>query len=237
MPPSIWKPLPGDTQATAVPKSTPKKPRPKNDPNALIVGIIDNDAAIRDSLAFLIESENIPVATFASAREFLDGWNPERTGCILVDIRMPGMSGMELQADLNRRQIRVPLIMITGFGEVQLAVQAMKKGAFDFFEKPIPHQLLLDRLQEALRSETLARKESRQRDEFLGRVATLTATQLNVLKFVVKGKTSSQIAEDLDCSTKTIESHRTSIYKKLGCNNMAAAISMVIKYRVLEGPA
>lgn len=206
----------------------------KQDSDSLLVCIIDNDAAIRDSLSFLIESEHIPVATFASGREFLDNWNPERTGCLLVDIRMPAMSGMELQAELTRQNSRVPLIMITGFGDVQMAVQAMKKGAFDFFEKPIHHQLLLDRLHQALAQETAARNEARQIAEFQRRIATLTPMQAQVLALVVQGQTSQEISQTLGCKPKTVEVHRKNIYVKLGCKNVAVAIRMVMQQRIID---
>ncbi len=204
------------------------------DPDPLLVCIVDNDAGVRDSLSFLIESEHIPVATFASAREFLKNWQPERTGCVVVDIRMPMMSGLELQAELARRNIKVPLIIITGFGDVQMAVQAMKKGAFDFFEKPIHHQLLLDRLHQALESQTAAREESHLRVEFQRRYALLTPTQRQVLTLVVSGRTSQEISQALGCKEKTVETHRKNIYLKLGCKNVAGAINMVRQQRIIE---
>ena len=200
----------------------------------LIVCIVDNDAAIRDSLGFLIESEQIPVATFASAREFLETWDIKRTGCLVVDIRMPGMSGLELQIELIRQGIQVPIIIITGFGDVQLAVQAMKRGAFDFFEKPIHHQLLLDRLRQALAEETATRKESAEKAEFQRRYATLSPKERQVLELVVAGKTSLQIAAALKCAPKTVEVHRTSIYTKMGCKNLADVVRMALLERVVD---
>lgn len=203
-------------------------------PDDLLVCIVDNDAAIRDSLGFLIEAEHIPVAAFASARDFLERWNPDKTGCVLVDIRMPGMSGLELQAELARQNITVPLIMITGFGDVQMAVQAMKKGAFDFIEKPVHHQLLLDRLNQALTQQAAARKEIRQRAEFQRRFNRLSKTQHKVLEFVVRGFTSPQISDEMGCSIKTVEVHRTHIYAKLGCKNVAVVVRMVLLGRILD---
>jgi FixJ family two-component response regulator len=237
LPAMTWT-LKSDTPTSSVIEKFSGKAKEKTDPvketKPLMVCIIDNDAAIRDSLCFLIESEHIPVATFASAREFLDHWNPERTGCLLLDIRMPGMSGLELQAELSRQKSRVPLIMITGFGDVQMAVQAMKKGAFDFFEKPIHHQLLLDRLHQALDMETAAREEARLRAEFQQRYSSLTPTQKHVLDLVVDGKTSHEIGEVLGCKPKTVEVHRKNIYAKLGCKNVAAAIRMVMQQRITD---
>lgn len=200
----------------------------------LMVCIVDNDAAIRDSLGFLIESEQIPVATFGSAREFLETWDIKRTGCLVVDIRMPGMSGLELQIELAKQGIQVPIIIITGFGDVQLAVQAMKRGAFDFFEKPIHHQLLLDRLRQALAEETAARKESAEKAEFQRRYATLSPKERQVLEQVVAGKTSLQISAALKCAPKTVEVHRTSIYTKMGCKNLAVVVRMVLLQRVID---
>ena len=206
----------------------------ESEQESLQVCIVDNDAGIRDSLSFLIESEHIPVTTFASAREFLAQWQPERTGCLLIDIRMPGMSGLELQAELGRQDVRVPLIMITGFGDVQMAVQAMKKGAFDFFEKPIHHQLLLDRLHQALAAQTEARRDAHLRVEFERRYALLTPTQRQVLTLIVNGRTSQEVSKALGCKEKTVETHRKNIYTKLGCKNLAGALNMVMKGQVTE---
>lgn len=234
MPAISWKLSPesrsGDNRQLSAPAAT----RRRNDPDALMVCIVDNDAAIRDSLSFLIESERIPVATFASSQEFLDTWNSQKTGCLLVDIRMPGMSGLELQAELARQGATVPMIIITGFGDVQMAVQAMKRGAFDFFEKPIHHQLLLDRLHQALSQETAARKEARQKPEFQKRFASLSPTQREVLTLVVQGKTSPEIKDALGCAQKTIEVHRTNIYNKMGCRNLATIVRMVLLQRVID---
>lgn len=199
----------------------------------LMVCIVDNDAAIRDSLSFLIESDQIPVATFASAREFLDTWDIDRTGCLVVDIRMPGMGGLELQMELTRRNMQVPMIIITGFGDVQLAVQAMKRGAFDFFEKPIRHELLLDRLHQALAKETAARQETAEKLEFQRRYALLSPKERQVLDLVVEGKTSLEIASSLNCAPKTVEVHRTNIYTKMRCKNLAVIVRMMMLKRVV----
>jgi two-component system response regulator FixJ len=206
----------------------------KAPPEPLMVCIVDNDAAIRDSLGFLIESAGIPVATYASAREFLDTWDITRTGCLVVDIRMPGMSGLELQIELTRRNTEVPMIIITGFGDVQLAVQAMKRGAFDFFEKPIHHQLLLDRLAQALIKETAARKETAEKQEFQRRYALLSPKEREVLEHVVDGKTSQGIAVILKCAPKTVEVHRTSIYTKMKCKNLADVVRMMMLKRIVS---
>lgn len=231
---AIWKLSPeapsGNSKVSVPAKSI-------NDPDALMVCIVDNDAAIRDSLSFLIESERIPVATFGSAREFLDTWNVQKTGCLVVDIRMPGMSGLELQAELGRQGSTVPMIIITGFGDVQMAVQAMKRGAFDFFEKPIHHQLLLDRLHQALSQEAAARKEARQKAEFQKRYASLSPTQKEVLTLVVQGKTSLEISDMFGCAQKTVEVHRTNIYNKMGCRNLAVIVRMMMLQRVIDEEA
>lgn len=203
-------------------------------PEPLMVCIVDNEAAIRDSLAFLIESEQIPVATYASAREFLETWDITRTGCLVVDIRMPGMSGLELQMELTRRNTQVPMIIITGFGDVQLAVQAMKRGAFDFFEKPIHHELLLERLHQALAQETAARQETAQKLEFQRRYALLSPKERQVLDLVVQGKTSLEIASALNCAPKTVEVHRTNIYTKMRCKNLAVIVRMMMLKRIVD---
>lgn len=206
----------------------------KAPPEPLVVCIVDNDAAIRDSLGFLIESAGIPVATYASAREFLDTWDISRTGCLVVDIRMPGMSGLELQAELTKRDTEVPMIIITGFGDVQLAVQAMKRGAFDFFEKPIHHELLLERLQQALDKETAARKETAEKLEFQRRYALLSPKERQILALVVDGQTSAEIASNLSCAPKTVEVHRSNIYTKMRCKNIAVIVRMMMLKRIVD---
>ena len=206
----------------------------KAPPEPLVVCIVDNDAAIRDSLGFLIESAGIPVATYASAREFLDTWDISRTGCLVVDIRMPGMTGLELQAELTKRNTEVPMIIITGFGDVQLAVQAMKRGAFDFFEKPIHHELLLDRLQQALAKETAARQETAEKLEFRRRYALLSPKERQILDLVVQGQTSAEIASNLKCAPKTVEVHRSNIYTKMRCKNVAVLVRMMTLKRIVD---
>lgn len=203
-------------------------------PKPLRACIIDNESAIRDSLSFLIESDQIPVETFASAREFLENWDIARTGCLIVDIRMPGMDGLDLQAELTRRGITIPLIFITGYGEVQLAVQAMKRGAFDFFEKPINHPLLLDRLNIALAKESSARREAAQKLEYQRRLEQLSPKERRILDLVSQGKTSGEISLELDCACKTVEVHRASIYGKMECKNLAVLVRMVTSGRVDE---
>ncbi len=206
----------------------------KAPPEPLMVCIVDNEAAIRDSLAFLIESEQIPVATYASAREFLDTWDITRTGCLVVDIRMPGMSGLELQMELTKRNMKVPMIIITGFGDVQLAVQAMKRGAFDFFEKPIHHELLLERLHQALAQETAARQETAEKQEFQRRYDLLSPKEREVLDHVVEGETSQEIATLLKCAPKTVEVHRSNIYTKMRCKNIAVIVRMMMLKRIAD---
>lgn len=214
--------------------SDPSMSMIKAPPEPLVVCIVDNDAAIRDSLGFLIESAGIPVATYASAREFLDTWDISRTGCLVVDIRMPGMTGLELQAELTKRNTEVPMIIITGFGDVQLAVQAMKRGAFDFFEKPINHELLLERLQQALDKETAARQETAEKLEFQRRYALLSPKERQVLDLVVEGQTSAEIASNLNCSPKTVEVHRSNIYMKMRCKNIAVIVRMMMLKRIVD---
>ena len=224
---------------TGTPVNNPPTPQPtrshsNNRSKPLMACIIDNDAAIRDSLSFLIESDQIAVETFASAGEFLENWDIERTGCLIVDIRMPGMGGLELQSELTQRNIRVPLIFITGYGDVQLAVQAMKRGAFDFFEKPINHQLLLDRLNIALAKESSARREAAQKLEFQRRLDLLTLKERQVLDHVIQGKTSVEISGELNSAPKTVEVHRISINAKMGCKNLAVLVRMVTSQRVID---
>lgn len=192
------------------------------------VYIVDDDPAVRDSLRSLISSIDTRVETFASAGEFLDAPMPDGPGCLLLDLRMPGISGLELQRRLNARQTDLPIIFITGYGDVATAVRAMRAGAISFIEKPFNEQNVLDFVAEAvLRSREAARIRVR-RNEISKRLETLTPRERQVLDEVAAGQSNKRIAHTLGLSQKTIEFHRANVMKKLGAKSLANLIKAVL---------
>ncbi len=192
------------------------------------VYIVDDDPAVRDSLRSLISSIDTRVETFASAGEFLDAPMPDGPGCLLLDLRMPGISGLELQRRLNARQTDLPIIFITGYGDVATAVRAMRAGAISFIEKPFNEQNVLDFVAEAvLRSREAARIRVR-RNEISKRLETLAPRERQVLDEVAAGQSNKRIAHTLGLSQKTIEFHRANVMKKLGTKSLANLIKAVL---------
>jgi two-component system, LuxR family, response regulator FixJ len=195
--------------------------------NQPTVFVIDDDPAVRDSLDCLIRSVGLPVETFASADDFLNGWSGERRGCLVSDIRMPGMSGLELQEELQRRDCRLPVIFITGHGDVPMAVEAMKGGALDFVQKPFRDQDLLDRIHEGLNEEKQSFQVDVARAEIMQRVGTLTPREKEVMEKVVAGLANKVIALDLGVSQRTVEIHRARVMEKMGVRSLAQLVQMI----------
>ena len=192
------------------------------------VFVVDDDPVNRNLLRRLMESVDLAVESFATAREFLDAFQPDRRGCLLLDVRMPGMSGIELQKELVDRRIDLPVIIVTGHSDVQMAVSAMKRGAFDFIEKPINNQPFLDLVQKALKEGIrLAGKRSRKAD-IDRRLALLTPRERQVLDHVAAGKANKQIAHELGISQRTVEVHRARVMKKIQAKSLADLMKMVI---------
>ena len=191
------------------------------------VFVVDDDEAVRRFLGGLIASVGLRVETYASAREFLDAFEPGSPGCLLLDIRMPGMSGLELQKELAERAVGLPVIILTGHGDVQLAVHAMKAGAVDFIEKPFNNELLLDRIQKAVAEGVLADSARVKHDEVTGRMRLLTARESQVLDLVVAGETNKGVARRLDISEKTVEVHRAKVMEKMRAKSLAVLVKMV----------
>lgn len=196
------------------------------------VFIVDDDAAVRRFLLGLIASVDLPVEAYASAQEFLDAYEPGRPGCLLLDVRMPGMSGLELQTKLAERAIRLPVIILTGHGDVQVAVRAMKVGAFDFIEKPFSNELLLDRIQKAVTESVHADNNRAEQDEIIGRIRRLTPRERQVLDLVVAGETNKGVASRLDISEKTVETHRARVMEKMCAKSLAGLVKMVARLTV-----
>jgi len=195
------------------------------------VYIIDDDEAVRDSLSWLMKSAGIQAETFASAGAFLDRCSAKLSGCLLLDIRMPGMSGLELQGVLNERGCHMPVIIISGHADVPMAVRALKSGAFDFIEKPFNDELLLGLVKRALEQESKQRESLAEADALRERMASLTPRELEVLDLVVAGAANKQISSELGVSTKTVEVHRARVMDKLQAESLSHLVRMVISAR------
>ena len=192
------------------------------------VFVVDDDRAMRDSLSWLLDSVGLRVRSYATAAEFLADHDPAQPGCLVLDVRMPGMSGLDLQAELARRGVELPTIVITGHAEVSMAVRAVKAGAIDFIEKPFSDQLLLDRVRQALEIDLEAREVRRRREDARRRLATLTAREREVLDLVVAGKANKEIASALGLSTKTVEVHRAHVMSKMCVDSLAELIRITL---------
>jgi len=179
------------------------------------VFVVDDDAAVRDSIKELVESVNLQAEVYESALAFLYAFDPRRPGCLVLDVRMAEMSGLVLQDRLNMMQASIPVIVITGHGDVPMAVQAMRNGAVDFIQKPYREQALLDSVNAALNRDAAARRSTSAADDFEERLASLTEREREVLDQVLSGSTSKQIARELDVSPRTVEAHRKNLLRKL----------------------
>lgn len=196
------------------------------------VFVVDDDEAIRSSLKMLLKSVGRAVVEYASASAYLSAYQFERPGCLLLDIRMPGMSGLELQDELNARGAIVPVIFISGHADVSMAVEAVQHGAFDFLQKPFRDQDLIDRVQAAIGRDADNRKQLRELQGLRQRLESLTAREREVLDLVTRGKANKVMAGDLGVSQRTIEIHRARVMEKMEANSLAQLVRMMIE---LEG--
>ena len=193
------------------------------------VFVVDDDDAVRSSLRLLLKSVGQPAEAFGSAQAFLDAFDPDRPGCLVLDIRMPGMSGLELQQKLNAMHAITPIVFITGHGDVPMAVEAMQNGAVDFIQKPFRDQDLLDRINQALEKDKANRTGLLARDEIRRRMATLTPREREVLDLVTQGKANKVVAGDLDVSQRTVEIHRARVMEKMEASSLAHLVRMVLE--------
>jgi two-component system response regulator FixJ len=191
--------------------------------------VVDDDAAVRDALKLLLRSVGHAVETFGSAQEFLDAYGEDRAGCLVLDIRMPGMSGLELQQKLNEQHSILPIIFITGHGDVPMAVEAMQAGAVDFIQKPFRDQDLIDRINQALEKDSSNRAALGERNDIRRRLETLTPREREVLDLVVHGKANKVIAGDLKLSQRTVEIHRARVMEKMQASSLAHLVRMVLE--------
>jgi two-component system response regulator FixJ len=191
-----------------------------------VVHIVDDDAAIRDSLSFLLSTDGLTSKTYESAAALLSGAGELRVGCIITDIRMPNMSGLELMTKLKERGVALPVIVITGHGDVPLAVEAMRAGAADFLEKPFEDALLLKSVRAALKSDAAQQERSGERAAILARIATLSHREQQVLEGLVAGRANKVIAYDLGISPRTVEVYRANVMTKMEAESLSDLVRM-----------
>ena len=191
------------------------------------VYVVDDDEMFRQSLHWLLESVGLPVVTFATAAEFLETYRPGDPGCLVLDIRMPGMSGLQLQDELAARGVRLPIVFLTAHGDVPMAVAAVKKGAVDFVQKPYNDQRLLDVVQDALQRDADTRATDERHQRTAGLIAAMTPREREVMNAVVAGKTNKVIADELGVAVKTIEAHRARMMDKMGAGSVAELVRLV----------
>ena len=194
-----------------------------------LVYLVDDDEAVRDSLGILLRSVGLASEVYASALEFLEHFDPQRHACLVADIRMPGLSGLELQQRLNEQHAAMPIIFITGHGDVPMAVTAMKSGATDFIQKPFRNQDLLDRIAKALEIDRARRASRAEGDAIRERLALLTPRETEVMERVVKGQANKVITMDLGVSQRTVELHRARVMRKLRMRSLAELVQAVGK--------
>ena len=199
------------------------------------VFIVDDDEGVREGLSLLLEAVGQPCELYSSAIEFLEAYDPSKRGCLVLDIRMPRMSGLDLQQELNKRESWLPIIFITGHGDIPMAVDAMRRGALDFVRKPFREQDLLDRINEALEADSDKGKVSLDRQDLVDRISSLTERESEVFHRVVAGDRSKVIGIDLGISERTVEAHRAKIMKKLGVRTLSQLVRIELDAERLVG--
>lgn len=194
------------------------------------VFVVDDDLSLRKALSRLLKSEGYDVETFSSAQEFLHA-DPRCEGpaCLLLDVKMPGLNGLDLQQELHKREYAIPIVFITGHGDIPMGVKAMKKGAIEFLTKPFDDEVLLGAVEEALKKDMANRSAMNERQSILQRVKLLTPREYEILTYVITGMLNKQIAYDLDISEKTVKVHRGRVMEKLGIDSVAELVRLTEK--------
>jgi len=203
----------------------------KTDP---LVYVVDDEFAVRDSLTLLIESTGQAVRSFASAEAFLNDYSPDQPGCLLLDIRMPTMSGLELQDELIKRDICIPIIFISGHARIPDSAHAFRAGAVDFLEKPFDNATLMERIAEALKKDQENRAQRTERLSLENRLGSLTARETKVLYLIASGDSNKQIGKKLSISNRTVEAHRARIMDKTQSENLADLMRMATRLDILN---
>jgi two-component system response regulator FixJ len=192
------------------------------------VMVVDDDAGVRNAMRALLKSVGLSSALFASAQEFLTSYQPSQQGCLVLDIRMPGMSGLELQQQLNLRGAVIPVIFMSGHADIPMAVEAMQHGAFDFLQKPFRDQDLLDRIQRAIAKDAELRRSLGEHDRIRTHLEELTPREREVLDFMTQGLQNKAIAQKLSVSPRTIEIHRARVMEKMNASSIAELVRMMM---------
>lgn len=195
------------------------------------VYIVDDDAAMRSALHRLARSAGMRTESFASALEFLSAYHSDHPGCLLLDVQMPNMSGLELQQRLKLEKIDIPIIFLTGYGNVPAAVSAMKLGALDFIEKPFDNEVLLDRLQKAIQIDATARLDHHRHSQISQQLARLTPRERETMDMLVAGKPNKAIADLLGVSVRTVETHRANIMAKMQADSLFDLVRMILDFK------
>lgn len=197
------------------------------------VYVVEDDEAVRDSLELLLKSDGKPVKTYESANAFLKDYSDKMAGCIVLDIRMPGMDGMELQKKLNEKHSILPIIFVTGHGDVPMAVDAMKEGAVDFIQKPYREEALLEKIEAALEQDREQRKTLDEKQEIIRRIKSLTPREHEIMDRMIAGQANKVIAIELEISQRTVEIHRSRVMHKMGTHSLAHLVRMVLSVKDL----
>ncbi|PSF04684.1 DNA-binding response regulator [Marinobacter fuscus] len=197
------------------------------------VFVVEDDEAVRDSLELLLKSDSKPVKTYENAMAFLKDYSDKMAGCIVLDIRMPGMDGMELQKKLNDKHSILPIIFVTGHGDVPMAVDAMKEGAVDFIQKPYREEALLEKIEAALAQDREQRKTLDEKQEIIRRVKSLTPREREIMDRMIAGQANKVIAIELEISQRTVEIHRSRVMHKMGTHSLAHLVRMVLSVKDL----
>ncbi|WP_375172104.1 response regulator transcription factor [Marinobacter sp.] len=189
-------------------------------PEAVTVYVVDDDAGMLESTQWLLESVGLRVEAYSDGRKFLDAVDARKAGCVILDVRMPGLGGLNVQEELQKRDLELPIIFVSGHADVPIVVRAFKSGAFDFIEKPFNEQLLLDSVQQALQEHPPARPAVRSDQDLTALLDTLTRRERDVFLPLAKGYTSREIADQLEVSVKTIDLYRSRVMKRLGAERL-----------------
>ncbi|MCW8978283.1 MAG: response regulator FixJ [Marinobacter sp.] len=197
------------------------------------VYVVEDDEAVRDSLELLLKSDGKPVKTYESATAFLKDYSDKMAGCIVLDIRMPGMDGMELQKKLNEKHSILPIIFVTGHGDVPMAVDAMKEGAVDFIQKPYREEALLEKIEAARKQDLEQRKSLDEKQEIIRRIKSLTPREHEIMDRMIAGQANKVIAIELEISQRTVEIHRSRVMHKMGTHSLAHLVRMVLSVKDL----
>jgi FixJ family two-component response regulator len=196
--------------------------------------VVDDDESIRTLWRWLMESNGIAVRTFANAAEFITACPPDAPGCLVLDLRLPGMSGLELQGHLKQKGVEIPIVIVTGHGDIPTAVNAIKGGAVDFIEKPFSYREALSIVQGAFRRDAEVRGKRLRRLVVSGRLAALTERERDVLRCIIEGKPNKIIAEELEISVKTVEFHRSKLMEKMGADSVARLVQLALGFSPME---